>query len=389
MDSATQHILRINKYVWFCLAFVLLYLLVGRHEGRFDAPSAVVWALFAAGVASVSLRTYCALRADGRGAYWNRLFNYVDMALVALLIAATRGIESHLWLLYFALMTFAALYATPGSKRAVDVSVSALYTLATIPHQIDQRTSLPPALYLWTLATHLFILILVSALARRTSADAEERSAELLLLREQMASAAERARIARDVHDNLGHAMVGTLLRLELCRKLLEREPAEAARILREEIPALRAAWNEARDLSFHLMPWEADIAAQGFVPALRRRCGAFAERTGIIVEVACEDETIHVGSAFANGLMRIVQEALTNAARHAAPARIEVRLNAAPAGSVRCVVADDGQGFDQASVAAGVGLSAMRELAETLGGTLSVASGPGAGTQIAITMPA
>jgi len=388
MDSARQQLLRVNKYVWMCLAFVLAYLCLGQQQRPFDAPLAAVWMVFAVAVASVTTRTYLALRPGGGEAHWNRVFNYIDIVLLAVAIAATHGIDSHLWLIYFALMTFAALYANPVSKRAVDLSVSLFYTLATVPHQLHPQTALPPSVYLRTLGTHLFFLILVSALARRLSADAEERNRELLRLREQMASSDERARIAREVHDSLGHTMVSTLLRLELCYKLMDRNAPEAKEILEEEIPALRAAWSEARDLAFHLRPWDADIAADGLVAALRTRCRKFAERTGIVVQMLAADEGCALRPDAAFALIRIVQETLTNAAKHAEATRIDVSLSAIHDGRIVCEICDNGKGFDDRQDGAGVGLAAMRERAGSLGGTLVISSAPDCGATVVVEIP-
>lgn len=388
MDSARQHLLRMNKYVWMCLAFVLVYLCLGQQQRPYDAPLAVVWTVFAAAIVSVTTRTYLALRPGGGQAHWNRVFNYIDIVLVALAVAATYGIESHLWLIYFALMTFAALYATPVSKRAVDLSVSLLYTLATVPHQLHPQTALPPVVYIRDLGTHLFFLIVVSALARRMSADAEERNRELLRLREQMASSEERARIAREVHDSLGHTMVSTLLRLELCYRLLDKDPPEAREILREEIPALRAAWNEARDLAFHLHPWDVDVAAEGLVPALRTRCRKFAERTGLVVQVLSADENSSLRPGAAFGLIRIVQETLTNAAKHADATRVDVTLSAIHDGRIVCEICDNGKGFAGSQDCVGTGLTAMRERAEALGGKLTISSAPDCGTKVIVEIP-
>ena len=286
MDSQSQQLMRVNKYVWMCLAFVLVYFPVAGAQHPFDAPPAVVWLVFGLAVVSVTARTICAIRRHGSADNLNRPFNSIDAVLVALGIGVTSGIESDLWLLYFALITFVVLYAAPPGERTIDLSVTSLFILATLPHQLHPQSALPAPVYLRLLGTRLFFLIVVSALTRRLRADAEARNQELVRLREQMASADERARVAREVHDSLGHMMVSTLLRLDLCARLMEKDPPEAKAILQEEIPALRAAWNEARDLAFHLRPWEADIGTGGIIETLRQRCSLFAGRMGLVVEV-------------------------------------------------------------------------------------------------------
>ncbi|HLV81677.1 MAG TPA: sensor histidine kinase, partial [Chthonomonadaceae bacterium] len=232
-------------------------------------------------------------------------------------------------------------------------------------------------------------LILVSAIGRRISENAEAHSRELLLLREQRAAAEERARIAREVHDGLGHALVSSILRLELCARLLRCAPDEAETILQEEIPALRAAWNEGRDLAFHLRPWESEVAPEEDLPAiLRRHLGRFAERTGLRINLQAQERDWRLSPPVMFGLMRIVQEALTNVARHAQATTIEVTLSATPQGGIVCAVCDDGKGFSAAEPSSGFGMRSMRERAEALGGAFSISSRAGC-TEIRVEIPA
>src|SRR4029078_6406155 len=100
MESPAQQLMRVNKYVWLCLAFVLTYFLIVGERNPFDAPRSVVWGVFALAVASVTARTFIALRRLRSAVNSNRLFNYIDIFLIALGIAVTSGIESDLWLLY-------------------------------------------------------------------------------------------------------------------------------------------------------------------------------------------------------------------------------------------------------------------------------------------------
>jgi signal transduction histidine kinase len=86
--------------------------------------------------------------------------------------------------------------------------------------------------------------------------------------------------------------------------------------------------------------------------------------------------------------LSRIVQEALANARRHSGAEHVEVTLRHGCSEGIAVGVADDGRGFDRASVRAGVGLSAMRERAEGLGGEIEVRSRPGEGTSVTVRVP-
>jgi signal transduction histidine kinase len=268
--------------------------------------------------------------------------------------------------------------------------VSVAYLLATLPYQNSQTPPpIPHADYWRIFITRLFFLILVSALARRISANVAARNREIALLHEQKMLADDRARIAREIHDGLGHAMVSSILRLELCSRLIRKAPEEAEAILKEEVPALRAAWNEGRDLAFHLRPWEVTNAGSELVETLRRHIGRFAERTGLVVELKAEEAAGRLRPHAAFGLTRIVQEALTNAAKHAEATTIEVTLAPLPSGGVTCTIRDNGKGFAADAEPSGLGLATMRDRAEALGGTLRVHSAPGSGTEIVVTLPA
>lgn len=389
-ESDLRELWQINKYLWMSLGGVLLYLPVAYAQGLFITPVWVAYLLFALAFLDGASRSYLAYRNGGRLSTrlaW--LYTYLDIALVAAAVCITRGLESDLWLLYFVVMIFESLYATPLQKRWLDCVIILAYLLATLPYQ---NATIPPPLpwpeYWRVLVVRLFFLILVSALARRISANVNARNREIALLHEQKALADDRARIAREIHDGLGHAMVSSILRLELCSRLVRKAPEEAEAILKEEVPALRAAWNEGRDLAFHLRPWEMTTGEGELVEALRRHIGRFAERTGLIVELKEEGETARLRPQAAFGLTRMVQEALTNAAKHAGATTIEVLLKPAPEAGVLCVIRDNGRGFDMEENPAGMGLQAMRERAEALGGTLRLKSAPGSGTEICITLP-
>lgn len=388
METRTRELWQINMYLWLTLAFVLIYLPIARAQHLFDVPAWVAWILFGLALADGASRTYLGYRRNGSlPARWAWFYTYLDLFLISGAIAITHGIDSDLWLLYFVVMTFESLYTTVEHKRLLDFSIIIAYLLATLPHQLlSVPPPLPVPVFLRILAARLFFLILVSALGRRISENAEARNRELMQLREQMATAEERARIAREVHDSLGHALVSTILRLELCARLIGRAPEEAEAILKEEIPALRAAWNEGRDLAFHLRPWET-VEEEDLAQTLRRHIGRFAERTGLSVNLKVKGEGWKLRPSVTFGLTRIIQEALTNAARHAHASSIEVTLAAQPHAGIVCTVCDNGTGFAADAPQAGFGLQAMRERAEALGGAFAITSTPGC-TEIRVEIP-
>jgi signal transduction histidine kinase len=379
---------RVNKYTWLSLGFALVYLLLAQAQRLLDVVPWVAWLLFVLALVDSIARTALAYRRGGRLEGWtSTVFNGLDLLLITLAISITGGIRSDLWLLYFVVVIFESMYATPRVQRLLNIYIALLYLLSTLPHQYLPHPE-PMPMFARQLCTRLFFLTMISALARRISVDAQMRDLELMRLREQMATGEERARIAREIHDSLGHALVSTILRLELCARLIRREPEEAEKLLQEEIPAIRAAWNEGRDLAFHLQPWEAEVGDEPLPETLRRHIGRFAERIGLSVTLKAEEGAWRLRPATSYAVTRIVQEALTNAVRYAQATHIEVALAADGTGWLVCTITDNGKGFDLQRAHGGVGLQSMRERAESLGGKLEIASAPGQGVRVKLVLP-
>lgn len=389
MQTMIRREWQINKYNWMSLAGVLGYMFAAQRQQLLTVPVWVAWALMGLGILESVARCVTSLCFAGRDvAFWGVFYKSAEIALITGAIYVTGGIRSELWLLYFMVMIYHSLYAPPRSKRFLDLYMLAMYLLATLPVQWQVGHAVSYRSFTLMLFTRLFFLILVSALARRVSADTQQRDRELMLLREQTAAGEERARIAREIHDGLGHAMVSAILRLELCLRLFRNAPAEAETLLREELPALRAAWNEGRDMAFHLRPWEAG-GAEPLSETLRRHTARFAERTGIPIALQVEGREVPLRPEVAYGLTRIIQEALTNTARHAHCAGATVTLDYSRAKQVTCRVADDGVGFHSDTMEPGVGIQSMRERAEKLGGTFALCSAVDCGTTITVELPA
>ncbi len=381
---------QINKYLWMTLAFLLVYLPIARWQGILRLTGWQAAGLFALALLDGGTRSYLAFRRGGfLPDYMAWGFTGLDILLLSFAVHFTGGLESELWLVYFVVLIFESLYATRQQKRLLNLAVTLAYLAAVLPTQLV----LPASERHWEafariFLSRLFFLVLTSSLARRISRNVQERDRELSLLHEQMATAEERGRIAREVHDGLGHALVSIILRLELCARLIRKAPEEAETLLKEEIPALRAAWNEGRDLAFHLRPWESEASGESLTELLRRHVGRFAERTGLSVDFRVMGDERELSPAAAYGLTRIVQEALTNAAKHAEATGVEVLLAFPLRSGVVCTVRDNGVGFVPEERQNGFGLQAMRDRAEALGGTLVLESAPGGGVEIIVTLP-
>ena len=124
-----------------------------------------------------------------------------------------------------------------------------------------------------------------------------------------------------------------------------------------------------------------------GLIPALEELCSAYQERLGVTIDADLDPVTLAPPAEHA--VLRIVQEALANAVKHAQPNRIRLRLHHQD-GQVAVTVTDDGAGFDPslATQRHGMGLGLMRERVAELGGTLQLDSTPGQGTTVQILLP-
>jgi signal transduction histidine kinase len=178
------------------------------------------------------------------------------------------------------------------------------------------------------------------------------------------AAARERRRIARDLHD-------GVAQELAFIRRRAER--LDAAEI----VVAAERALEDSRWAIEHL----ARAPDEPLERVLARHAAAIAARTGVAVTFVTTGTAEHVGPDVSEALARILGEAVTNA-RHGNATLVHVELSTHP---LRLRVIDDGTGFDPSASFGGYGIGGMRERAALVGAELSVTSGPGAGTEVAV----
>ncbi|HXC42048.1 MAG TPA: sensor histidine kinase [Candidatus Dormibacteraeota bacterium] len=189
---------------------------------------------------------------------------------------------------------------------------------------------------------------------------------------EHLATVAERERIARDLHDVLGHTLSVIILKSELAGKLMDRDPQRAGNEIREVEQISRQALSEVRDAI-------RGYRSQG-LPAELAKAKATLETAG--VSVKCEAAKLTLPAMHESVLSMAVREAVTNVVRHAQARNCSIRLGQRN-GSCHLEIEDDGRGGDHSE---GNGLRGMRERVEMLGGTLTRDSQ--AGTRIAINLP-
>jgi signal transduction histidine kinase len=213
--------------------------------------------------------------------------------------------------------------------------------------------------------------------ARELTADLERARERLVLAREE-----ERRRLRRDLHDGLGPALAGHILRLDLIGREVPPASAADAQIaaLRDELQATVA---EFRKVVEGMRPPALDDL--GLADATRQMVRRVTAGSSAQVDIQIDDLP-QLPAAVEVAVYRITAEAVTNAVRHADASHITVAINVAP-GRVTVDVEDDGAGMDGMALGSGNGLETMRERAEELRGSLSIDSSAG-GTKINAELP-
>ena len=250
----------------------------------------------------------------------------------------------------------------------------------------------PPMLAaMGALAVTMVIVGIVLENRRRERQAAQRRQSELaerlsVLTRRLFSSEEdERRRLSRELHDDLGQALTSIGLDLQIAeRKGMTPEGRVAAE---RALATVRAAIDRVRAISSLLRP--AVLDDLGLEQAVRTAMSEFTTRTGVDGQLDVELDGVRVPEASAGHVYRILQEALTNVARHASASTVFVNLRATPE-RIELTVRDDGAGFSTAAVptAKRFGLLGMRERSELMGGSFTLESLPGEGTKVHVSIP-
>jgi two-component system sensor histidine kinase DesK len=231
--------------------------------------------------------------------------------------------------------------------------------------------------YPWEVWAWMPVMTLIIGVIVHVERIANETDAALKLSHDEvrrLAATAERERIGRDLHDLLGHTLSLITLKLELARKLAERDPARSQRELEEAERVARHALAEVRSAVTGIR--SADLAAELASARL------LLESAHVHLDYDAPPQDLPPDVE--RGLALVLREAVTNVARHAQATRARIAF-AREARIVQLCVEDDGRGGVGAD---GNGLSGMRDRVRALGGTLSIGPAPGRGTQVLVRVP-
>ena len=206
---------------------------------------------------------------------------------------------------------------------------------------------------------------------------------------ERSAQAAERSRLARDLHDSVTQSLYSVTLYAEAAARLLTAgNHAQAAAHLRDLRDTAQGALREMRLLIFELRP--PTLEKTGLAAALQARLDAVELRGGMKAEIQVTGrEPEHLPPRVQEELYYIAQEALNNALKHSSAQHVQVHLQYLET-VTRLEICDDGVGFDpeKAGTTGGLGLAGMQERAERIGGKLWIEKAPGQGTKVGIEVP-
>ena len=196
------------------------------------------------------------------------------------------------------------------------------------------------------------------------------------------AQEAERARLARELHDELGQLLTGVVLQLDGLRAGVAGDRHGDVAEIQE---AVREGVQTVREIAQGLRPPALDEF--GLRASLVALAVGFGERSGLRVRQTIEPELPELDHEVELAVYRVAQEALTNVVRHAGAENVDLVLERHDSGVVLSV-RDDGRGISERHLHSATGVAGMRERALLIGGSLSISGSPGRGTQVRLQVP-
>ena len=214
----------------------------------------------------------------------------------------------------------------------------------------------------------------------RTEMELRRLSAELVRMQEE-----ERKSISRELHDQVGQTVTALGIEIGNIERLRGQPGPEFSERVAEAKQLAQETLRSIRDLAMGLRPSLLDDS--GLVPALRWQAREFSKRVGVPVDFQIDGSLDGLRDNVRTCIYRIVQEALTNCARHAKAQSIRVALHG-KADGISVAIQDDGVGFDPSAEPSGLGIIGMEERARELGGNLKIVSDNHRGTLLLVEIP-
>ena len=386
-------------YLFLTLLVAALYAVVVRSDSYLrDAGQRLLFSALM--LAHLVLHWFSARLAQAAKAGSRRLPLIAYCVLQAAIIVAVSFLTSHLTLvmaLYAALAGQTVGMLWPEWRAVV---LSALLYVALLALNVvliwgpQQLAITLPAIGGMLAFTFLYVVLYIRQVqaredAQRLLGELEDAHRQLQAYAdrvEELSVSQERHRMARELHDTLAQGLVGLVLQLEAADSHLSAgSPARAQTVVRQALQRAKSTLGEARRAIQDLRP--PTLEEDTLVAALGRELDAFSSTTGVRSTFEVAAGAWDLEPEMAQDILRIMQEALSNVARHAAASHVLIRLDRRD-GRLVALVRDDGTGFDvqEGSGRQGCfGLVGMRERAERWGGALRVTSAPGEGTELVL----
>jgi signal transduction histidine kinase len=361
-------------HVWALAPLAAAWFFFPDWRGR-GAPPASPFLVLVASAAVLYLVVRTLLTLTARAGALTVVWPYVDTALIGTALVAIGSPTDAVAFLYF-------------------VPIASGVALLNVPHLIALTTVVAGSyagviLFFrtpWSIDTlfRVLVIILFASLYGRVIRF-------VTIYARRVERAEYQAELAKEMHDGIQHLLVTLSARLELAARLAAESPARAAAIVAAERDTARRAADELRYLVRRVrglpQPSGGHGALGGGLPAtLRAQLAATADRWPFALTIELPPALPYVSPATELAILRVIQESLTNAAKHAGASTVEVTL-AQTDGQLTCTIRDDGVGFDPAA-AAEQGLGGLRERVRSLGGSFTVRSSVGGGTTVAASFP-
>ena len=310
---------------------------------------------------------------------------------IEFLIAGSSGI----WLISMPLVAMAATDLPPWPRRLVFLAALAGMVLPLYLASGEWQVALFAGLTFSPAIVFVIVFVRLTQQAEVAQqgaeklagqlAEANDRLAAYAVQAEELATTQERNRLAREIHDNLGHYLTVANVQIKAAQAVMDKDPARAqlaldraGQLTQEGLAAVRRSVAALRESPLGSAPLPEVIAA----------LVAETQTAGIVVELAVAGASRPLDPRAELTLYRAAQEGLTNVRKHARASRVDLRLDYSDPAAVALSLHDNGLGSDPAATTSGFGLLGLGERARQLGGHLALDTTPGHGFGLTLTLP-
>ncbi|WP_449240534.1 sensor histidine kinase [Desulfoscipio gibsoniae] len=317
------------------------------------------------------------------------LTSVVDLTLIFLIEMNSRFIINYYFHAFYLVLIVTSGLLLPRRPGLILMVITFLVSMVKFV-ELAAITGMPSNLSLTVFSFLTTFLIIVVITYARYLQDEREKTARLYAELQHYAQqirdlsvTAERNRLAREIHDTVGHSLTGLIMEIEMCRRVLDRDTALAAAMLEEIKVHARDGLVNVRRAVDALRPRE--LEQSPMENAIRQLIDEYSRNMNLHIELAILKPLPHLNPFVELSLFRAIQEALTNAVRHGLADRIEVVFDLLP-DQLAITVTDNGQGCSE--IVPGNGLTGMQERMAMIGGRICYKSAAKEGFVLNIHIP-